>query len=82
LKVYITELKKRDFYFYRTGTEESKKKLGLVGEEIAVFDQKIIDYGYNANKFGNPDLITTSVKQVEAIKMEISSMVTLWDHID
>jgi len=48
LKVYTTELKKRDFYFYKTGVTDSKNKLGSVGEEIAVFDQKVIDYGYNA----------------------------------
>jgi hypothetical protein len=38
LKVYTTELKKRDFYFYKTGVEESKNKLDAVNAEIAVFD--------------------------------------------
>lgn len=71
LKVYATELKKRDFYYYKTGVVDSKKKLSSVNDEIAVFDQKIIDFGYNATKFGNPDLITNSVKQVESIKAEI-----------
>ena len=82
LKVYTTELKKRDVYYYKTGVVDSKKKLGSVGEEIAEFDQKLIDYGYNAQKFGNPDLISNSIKQVDGIKGEIQSMVTLWDHID
>lgn len=71
LKVYTTELKKRDFYFYKTGVTESKKKLDSVNSEIADFDQKLIDYGYNAQKFGNPDLIVNSTRQVEAIKNEI-----------
>lgn len=48
LKVYTTELKKRDFYFYKTGVTEAKKKLDGVNVEIAEFDQKLIDYGYNA----------------------------------
>jgi len=82
LKVYATELKKRDFYYYKTGVTDSKKKLSSVNEEIIVFDQKIVDFGYNAQKFGNPDLITNSIKQVEAIKSEIQSMVLLWDHIE
>jgi len=82
LKVYFTELKKRDFYFYKTGVDDSKKKLSSVNEEIAIFDQKVIDYGYNAQKFGNPDLITNSQKQVEAIRTEIQSMVALWDFIE
>jgi hypothetical protein len=38
LKVYTTELKKRDFYTYKTGVAESKKKLAAVNDEIAVFD--------------------------------------------
>jgi hypothetical protein len=48
LRVYTNDLKKRDFYYYKTGVIDSKKKLGSVGEEIAEFDQKLIDYGYNA----------------------------------
>lgn len=82
LKVYTTELKKRDFYFYKTGVTDSKGKLGSVADELAVFDQKVTDYGYNAQKFGNPELINNSIKQVEAIKLEIQSMVNLWDHIE
>jgi aminopeptidase N len=34
LKVYTTELKKRDFYQYKTGTQESKARLALVGDEL------------------------------------------------
>ena len=48
LKVYIAEMKKRDFYFYKTGVVESKKKLTLVNDEIKAFDDKIGDLGYNA----------------------------------
>lgn len=57
LKVFIAELKKRDFYFYKTGVDEAIKKLSLISEEIKIFDEKIVDLGYNALKFGNPDLI-------------------------
>lgn len=71
LKVYATELKKRDFYYYKSGVTEGKKKLTQVAEELAVFDQKIVDLGYNAQKFGSPELITNSIKQVDAIKIEI-----------
>lgn len=38
LRVYTTELKKRDFYFYKTGVTEAKKKLDGVNVEIAEFD--------------------------------------------
>lgn len=38
LRVYTTELKKRDFYFYKTGVTEAKKKLDAVNVEIAEFD--------------------------------------------
>jgi hypothetical protein len=36
---------------------ESKGRLALINDELKVFDEKIVDYGYNANKFDNPDLI-------------------------
>ena len=82
LKVYTAELKKRDFYQFKTGVEISKQKLESVGEELKHFDDKIEDLGYNAESFGNPDLITNSQKSVENIKHEILSMNTLWTHID
>ena len=82
LKVYTTELKKRDFYQYKTGTIESKIRLSSVGDELKQFDDRIVDLGYNALKFGNPDMIQNSVKAVESIKAEISNMVALWDFIE
>ena len=75
------ELKKRDFYQYKTGVAESKGRLGLVSDELKVFDEKIVDYGYNANKFDNPELIQNSIKSVDAIKQEIQNMIALWDFI-
>lgn len=71
LKVYTTELKKRDFYQYKTGVAESKGRLALIGDELKVFDERIVDLGYNATKFDNPDLISNSIKSVDAIKQEI-----------
>ena len=82
LKQYIAEMKKRDFYFYKTGVVEAKGKLDQVYQEIQIFEDKIEDYGYNAVKFNNPDAISSSVKQIESIKAEVSNMVQLWDHID
>lgn len=81
LKIYTNELKKRDFYQYKTGVAESKGRLGLVSDELKVFDEKIVDYGYNANKFDNPELIQNSIKSVDAIKQEIQNMIALWDFI-
>jgi hypothetical protein len=81
LKIYTNELKKRDFYQYKTGVAESKGRLVLVSDELKVFDEKIVDYGYNANKFDNPDLIQNSIKSVDAIKQEIQNMIALWDFI-
>ena len=71
LKVYTTELKKRDFYQYKTGVIQSQTSLGAVSEELKQFDDRITDLGYNAQKFGNPDMIQNSIKAVESIKAEI-----------
>ena len=48
LKQFTAEIKKRDFYFYKTGVEEAKKKLDAIYEEVKIFEEKIEDYGYNA----------------------------------
>jgi hypothetical protein len=53
-----------------------------VEEDLKSFEEKIIDLGYNAAKFDKPDLITNSIKQVDTIKIEVSNMVALWDHIN
>lgn len=82
LKSYSSELKKRDFYKYDCGATEAHEKLDGVFGEIDQFEEKISMYGYNAKKFGNPDLINTPVKQVENIKIENKNMKMLWDHID
>jgi dynein heavy chain len=81
LKAYTTELKKRDFYQYKTGAQDSKARLALVGDELKQFDDRTVDLGYNANKFDNPDMIQNSIKSVEGIKQEIANMVVLWDFI-
>ena len=82
LKLYIADMKRKEFYFYKTGVIESKRKLGIVNDEMKAFDEKIGDLGYNAQKFGTPDLIQNSIKQVEVIKIEVQNMVLLWDFID
>jgi hypothetical protein len=79
LKVFVSDLKKRDFYFYKTGVPEAKKKLNSINNEINIFDERISDYGYNISKLGNADLITNSVKQVEGIKIELDNMNVLWN---
>jgi len=81
LKTYTNELKKRDFYYYKTGPEESQNKLAGVNSEIVIFEEKLEDYGFNAEKFETPELIEPSVLSVENIKNEIESMNVLWDQI-
>lgn len=81
MKTYTNELKKRDFYFYKTGPEEAQSKLNGVGDEIKEFEERTGDYGYNAEKFGAPELIEQSQQMIESIKGEVESMNVLWDHI-
>jgi len=82
LKNFQNEMKRREFFFYKTGVEGAKEKLAQVSEEIKGFEEKIEDYGYNALKFGSPDIMQNSIRQVEAIKLEVANMNTLWDHTD
>jgi dynein heavy chain len=81
VKVYTNELKKREFYYYKTGPEEAQQKLGGVGVEIKDFEIKIEDYEFNADKFGIKELVEASHNSVDNIKIEVESMNILWDHI-
>lgn len=57
LKVYTQDLKKRDFYKYECGRENALTKLEAVYAEINDLNVKIGNFGYTAEKFGNPNLI-------------------------
>jgi dynein heavy chain, axonemal len=81
LKTFTTQLKKRDFYKFDTGREQAHAKLEAVYDEIKEFEDKIVDYGYNAAKFGNAGLIDQPKKQVETIVNECGAMKVLWDQI-
>lgn len=81
LKTYMSEMKKREFYKYECGKESAQEKLNGVFAEISDFEKKIDDYGYVAQKFGNPNLIDNAVKQVDLIKLEVNNMKMLWEHI-
>ena len=39
------------------------------------------DYGYNAEKFGVPEIIEVSTNSIEGIRTEIEWMRVLWDQI-
>jgi len=80
-KHYTQEMKKREFYKYECGKEQAVEKLKAVYSEIADFETKIADFGYVAEKFGNPHLIDNAGKQVEVIKLEVNNMRGLWEHI-
>lgn len=47
-----------------------------------MFEDKIEDYGDNAEKFGDGDMIQKAIKDIESIKLTIENMKILWDHID
>ncbi len=81
LKHYQTNLKKRDFYFYKTGVEPSIKKLEQTISEIKAFEEKRNDLGFNAAKFGQGSIIENSSTIISTLRAELESMRGLWEHI-
>jgi hypothetical protein len=79
---FTMEMRKRPFFKYETGAKESISKLAGVFEELKEFENSRDNLGENARKFGNPDLITKCVKDIEAIKQTVDNMKALWDHIE
>jgi len=79
---YSQELKKREFFQYKCGTDQAIEKLDGVFAELKDFEESIADLGENAAKFGNANQIEKARKDVEAIKVTIDNMKILWDHIE
>lgn len=82
MKSFSNNLKKRDFYQYKTGRDLAVQKLKEIRVEVAELDKKIEDYGFNSLKFNQPGLIENCKVQVVSIKTEIDSMNALWDKIN
>ena len=79
---FIQEMKKREFFQYKCGSRNALEKLDGVFGELKVFEDKIIDFGENAVKFGHPEMINKAEKDIESIKITVENMKALWDHID
>ena len=81
LKTYVAAMKKRDFYRYDTGRENSLLALEKVNEEIKDFQEKTDELKYNADKFEHPQAIEASEVKISEIRNEVGLMQGLWDHI-
>ena len=75
-------MKKREFFQYKCGSRSALEKLDGVFGELKIFEDKIVDFGENAVKFGHPDQINKAEKDIESIKITVENMKALWDHID
>ena len=81
LKTYVAAMKKRDFYRYDTGRENSLLALEKVNDEIKDFQEKTDELKYNAAKFEHPQAIEASEVKISEIRNEVGLMQVLWDHI-
>ena len=75
-------MRKREFFQYKCGSENALQKLDGVFGELKVFEDKIVDYGDNAMKFGAPDQINKAERDIDTIKVTVENMKALWDHIN
>ena len=75
---FTQEMRKREFFQYKCGVKIAIERLGAVFDELKVFEDKIEDYGDNADKFGQPDMINKAIKDIEGIKVTIKAMNELW----
>jgi len=75
-------MRKREFFQYKCGSKQALSKLDGVFGELNQFEEKIVDFGENAVKFGHPDQINKAERDIETIKVTVANMKALWDHID
>ena len=50
--------------------------------DIDEFQEKIAAFKYTSMKFGNPEIIEVSEKQIDVVINETDAMQGLWDHIE
>lgn len=74
-------LKKEVFYVYKTGIEDSTKRIAEVNKQIEDFEQRLKDYDYYSKMFDFPDEVQGCQKNLDLIKGEVSSVTILWNHI-
>ena len=74
-------MKQRDIYKYDTGRDQALQSLKNVQEEIKEFQAKISGFKYTSQKFGNPEIIEVSERQIDVVINETEAMQGLWDHI-
>lgn len=65
LKEYLMGLKKEPFYVYKTGIEDSLRRIQEVKNQISVFQETLIDYEYYSRMFDFPDDVVGSQKNLE-----------------
>lgn len=75
-------MRKREFFQYKCGSTNALDKLDGVFGELNVYEEKIVDFGDNAGKFGHPNQIDKAVRDIDSIKITVVNMKALWDHID
>jgi hypothetical protein len=75
-------MRKREFFQYKCGSKNALDKLDGVFGELNVYEEKIVDFGDNAGKFGHPDQISKAVRDIDTIKITVVNMKALWDHIN
>lgn len=64
-------LKKESFYIYKTGIEDSFRRINEVNKSIEEFETKLKDYEYYARMFNFPDEVVGCSKNLEMIKSEV-----------
>jgi len=81
LKVYATDIKKKEFYSYSSGVEVALKKLDAAMEDYKGFMATFQDKEEDAIMFGVPQMMEISKKQLRDLKNDIETMIMLWNHI-
>ena len=82
LKEYANGLKKESFFQYKTGIQESFKRIGEVKQKVDEFEEQSKQYEDFAQMFEFPDAVIGSKKLMEQIRIDVNSVEKLWQRIE
>jgi dynein heavy chain len=78
LKEYLLGLKKEIFYAYKTGIEDSTRRINEVKNQLNEFEIILQDYDHYARMFQFPDETLGCQRTLELIRAEVNAVMLLW----
>jgi hypothetical protein len=81
LKTFDADLRKRPFYFWKTGKDESFRALDETNDSLGEYKTKLEYLNKLSLGFAIKDGVEIATKSIDQISLQLNTIKSLWDHI-